>query len=41
MRDCIATTNNNVMHGFGPSRTELPERIDRPALGALPETVYS
>ena len=41
IRDCVATINAKVMKGFGQSRAELLETIDRPALGALPETAYS
>ena len=40
IRECVATINNKVMRGFGQSRTELLETIDRPALGALPVTAY-
>ena len=41
IRDCVATINNKFMRGFGQSRTELLEAIDRPALNALPVTAYS
>ena len=41
IRDCVATINGKVMRGFGQSRIELLETIDRPALGALPATAYS
>ena len=40
IRECVATINNKVMRGFGQSRAELLETIDRPALGALPVTAY-
>ena len=40
IRECVATINNKIMRGFGQSRTELLEAIDRPALGALPVTAY-
>ncbi len=38
IRACVATINGKVMRGFGQSRTELLETIDRRALGALPAT---
>ncbi|MEO8409581.1 MAG: IS21 family transposase [Propionivibrio sp.] len=41
IRDCVATINGKVMRGFGQSRAELLETIDRPALSALPTTAYS
>jgi len=41
IRACVATINAKVMKGFGQSRAELLETIDRPALGTLPETAYS
>ncbi len=40
IRECVATINAKVMRGFGQSRTELLETIDRPALGALPVTAF-
>jgi transposase len=40
IRECVATINAKVMRGFGQSRNELLETIDRPALGALPVTAF-
>jgi transposase len=41
IRECVATINAKVMRGFGQSRAELLEAIDRPALSALPVTPYA
>ena len=40
IRACVATINTKIIRGFGQSRTELLETIDRPVLGALPVTAY-
>ena len=41
IRACVATINSKVMRGFGQSRNDLLETLDRPALSPLPETAYS
>ena len=41
IRDCVAAINAKVMRGFGQSRNDLLETLDRPALNALPQTAYS
>ena len=41
IRGCVAVINAKVMRGFGQSRNDLLETLDRPALSALPETAYS
>ena len=41
IRACVATINSKIMRGFGQSRNDLLESLDRPALSALPETAYS
>ena len=41
IRDCVAAINAKVMRGFGQSRNDLLETLDRPALSPLPETAYS
>ena len=41
IKDCVATINAKVMRGFGKSRIDLLEMLDRPALNALPDTAYS
>jgi transposase len=41
IKECVATINAKVMRGFGKSRNDLLEMLDRPALDALPTTPYS
>ena len=41
IRACVASINSKVMRGFGQSRNDLLESLDRPALSALPEKAYS
>jgi transposase len=41
IRDCVTTINAQVMRKIGKSRNELLERLDGPALTALPTTPYS
>ena len=39
--DCVTAINAKVMRRIGKSRRELLEKLDRPALSALPTTPYS
>ena len=41
IRDCVTAINAKVMRRIGKSRHELLERLDCPALNALPTTPYS
>ena len=40
IQECLAKLNSKVMRGYGKSRRELYELIDRPALKALPKEPY-
>jgi hypothetical protein len=39
--DCVVMINGKVMRRMGPSRVELLETLDRPALKSLPNEPYA